>query len=183
MTVPLIEPAFVGHPALYDGDRDTVERDSPKAPPDLCFCCTSLEQRTVGNDGDEGVQPEIELFNTAETRFRQLHGRDLFAVLILNESCVADIPRRHAVTRRGQNREGCKFAAESQGRGNHPGWVPISSAFSFMPQSQKTCRPAFCRFCLGLRRSRRPARNHAGAPGLCVQSRARGGQACCWVRD
>ena len=57
-----------------------MERAFPTAPLDLCFRCTSLDQRGVGHDGDEGVQLGIELFNAAETRFRQLHGRDLFSV-------------------------------------------------------------------------------------------------------
>src|ERR1035438_2503463 len=52
----------------------------------------SIDQRGVGRDGDEGVQLGIELFNAAETHFRQLHGRDLFAVHQF--SCFGESERR-----------------------------------------------------------------------------------------
>ena len=69
-----------------------MQRALPTAPLDLCLRCTSLTQRGVGRDGDEGVQLGIELFNAAKTCFRQLHGRDLLAVHQLR--CFGESERR-----------------------------------------------------------------------------------------
>jgi hypothetical protein len=54
-----------------------MERAFPMATVNLFFGRTSLGQRGVGRDGDEGVQLGVELLNPAETRSGQLHRRDL----------------------------------------------------------------------------------------------------------